>query len=218
MIDRMDQAIGRVVAKFKEIGRWENTLLLFLSDNGGCAETPDTTPDIPPGPVEGYRALGPPWANASNTPYRKYKSSDYEGGNCTPFIAHWPAVIKPGQITDQVAHLIDVMPTFMEIGNATYPDQIEGRNLKKPVGKSLLPIFKGNKRKPHDVLYWQFGKAKAVRKGEFKLVKFGDADWELYDLVKDRTELNNIAEKHPEKVREMVVLWEKWWTNSRSKK
>lgn len=216
MIDRMDQAIGKVVAKFKEIGRWENTLLLFLSDNGGCSETPDTTPNIPPGPVEGYRALGPPWANASNTPYRKYKSSDYEGGNCTPFIAHWPGVIKPGQITDQVAHLIDIMPTFMEMADATYPDEIDGRNLKKPVGKSLIPIFEGKKRKPHDVLYWQFGKAKAVRRGDFKLVKFGDAPWELYDLAKDRTELNNIAKKHPEEVREMTQLWEKWWDDSRS--
>ncbi|HIJ52143.1 MAG TPA: sulfatase-like hydrolase/transferase [Planctomycetes bacterium] len=87
MIERMDYGIGRVFAKLKEIGRWQNTLVLFLSDNGGCAETPDTTPNIPPGPVEGYRALGPAWANASNTPYRKYKSTDYEGGNCTPFIA-----------------------------------------------------------------------------------------------------------------------------------
>jgi len=84
MIDRMDQAIGRVFAKLKQIGRWDNTLVLFLSDNGGCPETPDTTPEIPPGPVEGYRTVGPAWANASNTPYRKYKSTDYEGGNCTP--------------------------------------------------------------------------------------------------------------------------------------
>ncbi|MBN2271067.1 MAG: arylsulfatase [Sedimentisphaerales bacterium] len=217
MIDRMDRAIGRVIAKLKEIGRWQNTLTLFLSDNGGCAETPDTTPDIPPGPVESYRAVGPTWANASNTPYRKYKSSDYEGGNHTPFIAYWPAVIKPGQITDQVAHLIDIMPTFMEIAGADYPDEIDGKKLKKPVGKSLLPVFRGEKRKPHDVLYWQFGQAKAVRKGDLKLVKFGDAPWELYDLVQDRTEMNNIAAKHPDKVRVLTGLWEQWWENSRSK-
>ena len=211
MISRLDRAIGRVVAKLKEIGRWQNTLTLFLSDNGGCSETPDTTPDIPPGPVESYRALGPPWANASNTPYRKYKSSDYEGGNHTPFIAHWPAVIKPGQITDQVGHIIDILPTFREIADETYPDQIEGRKLKKPVGQSLLPIFNGDAGKPHDVLYWQFGQAKAVRKGDWKLVKFGDADWELYDLAADRTELDNLAEKHPDKVRAMAQLWQQWW-------
>ena len=217
MIDRMDRAIGRVFTKLKQIDRWRNTLVLFLSDNGGCPETPDTTPNIPPGPVEGYRALGPPWANASNTPYRKYKSTDYEGGNCTPFIAHWPGVIKPGQITDQVGHIIDVLPTFMDIAGATYPAQLQGRKLKKPVGKSLFPIFKGKTRKGHDILYWQFGNAKAVRQADLKLVKYGKADWELYDLEKDRTELNNIAPKHPEKVRQMARLWEKWWEDSRAK-
>jgi len=105
----------------------------------------------------------------------------------------------------------------MEITGANYPDEIEGRNLKKPVGRSLVPIFKGKKRKPHDALYWQYGKAKAVRKGDFKLVKFGDADWELYDLAADRTELNNLAAKHPDKVRTMTRLWEEWWETSRSK-
>ncbi|MHC4734618.1 MAG: sulfatase/phosphatase domain-containing protein [Planctomycetota bacterium] len=202
MIERMDYGIG-----------WENTLVLFLSDNGGCAETPDTTPNIPPGPLEGYRALGPAWANASNTPYRKYKSTDYEGGNCTPFIAHWPAVIKPGQITDQVGHIIDILPTFMDITGADCPDQIDGRKLKRPIGKSLLPIFKGKKRKPHDVLYWQFGKGKAIRIGNFKLVKYGSSDWELYDMAKDRTELNNLTARFPEKAKEMSQMWEKWRAN-----
>ena len=212
MIDRMDQAIGRVLAKVKEIGKWENTLVLFLSDNGGCAETPDRTPDIPPGPVEGYRALGPAWANASNTPYRKYKSSDYEGGNCTPFIAYWPGVIKPGSITDQVGHIIDILPTFMDITGATYPEWINDRKTKPPAGQSLLPIFQGKQRRGHEVLYWQFGGAKAVRMGDWKLVRYGKADWELYNLEQDRTELNNLAVKHSERVRRMAALWEKWWT------
>jgi len=128
MVDRMDQGIGKVLAKIKALGKWEDTLVLFLADNGGCPETPDTTPNIPPGPVEGYRALGPAWANASNAPYRKYKSTDYEGGACTPFIASWPGVIKPGTMTDQVGHIIDVVPTFMEVTGAAYPDQINGKN------------------------------------------------------------------------------------------
>jgi arylsulfatase len=213
MIERVDYGIGRVFAKLKEIGRWQNTLVLFLSDNGGCAETPDTTPNIPPGPVEGYRALGPAWANASNTPYRKYKSTDYEGGNCTPFIVHWPAVIKPGQITNQVGHIIDVLPTFMEIAGAGYPDQIDGKKLKRPVGKSLLPIFKGKKRKGHEVLYWQFGKGKAIRIGDFKLVKYGNSDWELYDMANDRTELKNLASRYPERAKKMSQMWEKWRAN-----
>ena len=212
MIDRMDQAIGRVFAKVKEIGKWENTLVLFLSDNGGCAETPDKTPDIPPGPVEGYRALGPAWANASNTPYRKYKSTDYEGGNCTPFIAYWPGVIESGTMTDQVGHIIDMAPTFMDVAGASYPNRINGRKTKAFAGKSLLPIFQGKQRHGHDALYWQFGQAKAVRMGDWKLVRFGKADWELYNLEKDRTELNNLANKYPGKVQHMAALWEKWWT------
>jgi len=213
MVDRMDQGIGRVLAKVKEIGKWENTLVLFLADNGGCPETPDTTPDIPPGPVESYRALGPAWANASNTPYRKYKSTDYEGGACTPFIASWPGVIKPGTLTDQVGHIIDILPTFMEISGAVYPDQIDGRKLKPLAGKSLLPILRGEKRQGHDVLFWQFSRAKAVRTGKWKLVRYGEADWELYDLEKDRTELNNLAGQYAQKVKTMSAMWEDWWTN-----
>jgi len=211
MVDRMDQGIGKVLAKIKALGKWKNTLVLFLSDNGGCPETPDTTPDIPPGPVEGYRALGPPWANASNAPYRKYKSTDYEGGACTPFIASWPGVIKSGTITDQVGHIIDVLPTFIEMTGSVYPDQINGRKLKPLAGKSMLPIFRGEQRQGHDVLYWQFSRAKAIRTGKWKLVRYGQADWELYDLEKDRTELNNLAAQYPQKVKQMTSLWEDWW-------
>jgi len=217
MVDRMDQGIGRVFAKIKELGKWENTLILFHADNGGCPETPDTTPDIPPGPVAGYRALGPPWANASNSPYRKYKSTDYEGGACTPFIASWPGVIKPGTITSQVGHIIDILPTFMEMAGTVYPKQLNGRTLKIPVGKSLLPIFEGKQRKGHDVLFWQFSKAKAIRTGKWKLVRLGQADWELYDLEKDRTELNNLALQYPQKVKQMAAMWEDWWEKCKSK-
>ncbi len=211
MIDRMDQAIGRVFEKVRQLGKWDNTLIMFLADNGGCAETPNTTPDIPPGPVESYRSLGPAWANASNTPYRKYKSSDYEGGACTPFIAHWPGVIKPGTFTDQFGHIIDIVPTLMEITGATYPSQLNGRKLKTVAGKSLLPIFQGKKREPHDAVFFQFGAAKAVRTGKWKLVKFGKSDWELYDLDADRTELNDLAAQKPERVKEMEAMWQKWW-------
>jgi len=215
MVDRMDQALGRVFDKVRQIGKWDNTLVLFLADNGGCPETPDRTPDIPPGPVEGYRCLGPAWANASNSPYRKFKSTDYEGGNCTPFIAYWSGVIKPGAKTNQVAHIIDIMPTFMELAGASYPERIDGRKTKPIAGKSLLPIFQGKQRRAHDVLYWQFGKAKAVRTGKWKLVSLGNSGWELYDLEKDRTELHNLASQHPEKVEQMTTLWDTWWKNCR---
>jgi arylsulfatase len=204
-----------VFDKVRQIGKWRNTLVLFLADNGGCPETPDRTPNIPPGPVEGYRCLGPAWANASNSPYRKFKSTDYEGGNCTPFIAYWPGVIEPGTKTDQVGHIIDIMPTFMELAGAAYPERINGRKTKPIAGKSLLPIFQGKQRRAHDVLYWQFGKAKAVRAGKWKLVSLGKSGWELYDLEKDRTELHNLASQHPERVTQMAALWDTWWKSCR---
>ena len=211
MVDRMDQAIGKVFAKVKELGQWDNTLVLFLADNGGCAEDVNRTPNIPPGPVEGYRTLGAAWANASNTPYRKYKSTDYEGGNCTPFIAHWPNVISPGTMTDQVGHIIDILPTFMDVAGATCPEEFHGRKIKPIAGKSLLPVFQGRERRPHEFLFWQYGKAKAVRQGKWKLVRFGKADWELYDLEADRTELNNLANKHGDRVDRMARAWDSWW-------
>ena len=137
MIDRVDQNLGRLFAKVKELGEWDNTLIMFLTDNGACSEQPNTTPDIPPGSVESYRTVSVGWANASNTPYRKFKSTDYEGGIRTPFIAHWPGVIKPG-MTNQVGHIIDVSATFRDITGAKYPKQIQGKKTKPPPGKSLL--------------------------------------------------------------------------------
>ena len=121
MIDRVDQNLGRVFKKVRELGEWDNTLILFLTDNGACPEQPNTTPDIPPGPVESYRTVSVGWANASNTPYRKFKSTDYEGGTRTPFIAYWPGVIAPG-LTQQVGHIIDIGGVD-EIGQAEFARQ-----------------------------------------------------------------------------------------------
>ena len=209
MIDRVDQNLGRVFKKVKELGEWENTLVMFLADNGACPEQPNTTPNIPPGPVESYRTISVGWANASNTPYRKFKSTDYEGGTRTPFIAHWPAVIQPG-MTDQVGHIIDLNPTFMDITGANYPCEINGKKTKRPVGKSLLPVLKGKEREPHQELYWRFGRAKAVRQGDMKAVRQGNAPWELYDLSKDPTETENLAKVLPEKMAELSGLWMSW--------
>ena len=206
MIDRVDQNLGRLFAKVKELGEWDNTLIMFLTDNGACPEQPNTTPNVPPGPVESYRTVSIGWANASNTPYRKFKSTDYEGGIRTPFIAHWPGVIKPG-MTNQVGHIIDVSATFRDITGAKYPKKILGNKTKSPLGKSLLPVFKGEEREPHKEIYWHFSRANAVRQGDLKVVRAGKA-WELYDLKADPTETNNLAKESPEKTTELAKMWE----------
>ncbi len=212
MIDRVDQNLGRLFEKVKALGKWNNTLILFLADNGGCREQPNTTPSIAAGPVESYRTISVGWANASNTPYRKFKSTDYEGGACTPFIAHWPGVIEPG-ISRQVGHIIDISPTFMDITGATYPAKVDGRDTKRVAGKTLLPVLKGEKREGHSEIYWQFGSAKAVRQGDWKLVRQGPKAWELYNMKTDKTELHDVSLEYPEKTAEMTLLWERWFAS-----
>ena len=209
MIDRVDQNLGRLFAKVKELKKWDNTLILFLTDNGACPEQPNTTPNIPPGPVESYRTVSVGWANASNTPYRRFKSTDYEGGTRTPFIVHWPGVIKPG-MTDQVGHIIDISATFRDITGAKYPKAINGNKTKDPVGKSLLPIFHGKTRESHKEIYWHFGSANAIRQGDLKAVRQGRSSWELYDLKADPSEVNNLAKVNPEKTKELGKMWESW--------
>lgn len=216
MIDRVDQNLGRLFAKLKELGEWDNTLIMFFSDNGACSEQPNTTPDIPPGPVESYRTVSKEWANASNTPYRKFKSSDFEGGIRTSFIAHWPKTIKPGQITDQFGHLVDISATFCDITGATYPAEINAKKTKAPVGISLLPIFQGKEREGHKEIYFRFGGANAVRQGDLKAVRAGKV-WELYDLKKDPTEMHNLADEMPDKAKELAAKWEAWKKESEEK-
>lgn len=216
MIDRVDQNLGRLFATVRQLGEWDNTLILFLTDNGACPEQPNTTPDIPPGPVESYRTVSVGWANASNTPYRKFKSTDFEGGTRTPFIAHWPGVIEPG-MTGQVGHIIDISATFMDITGARYPAEINGQKTKPPVGKSLLPVFEGRQREPHREIYWHFNKANAVRQGNLKAVRHGKSPWELYDLQADPTEMNNLASQLPDKAAELAGMWEAWQKQCKSK-
>jgi len=210
MVDRMDQNIGRLLQKVAEMGEWDNTVIMFLSDNGACAEIAEFTPDIPPGPVESYRSLNLPWANATNTPFRKFKNHDFEGGICTPFIVHYPDMIKSPFITDQPGHLIDIMATCIELTGANYPVTFNGHKVLEMEGESLLPIFKGNQRIGHNIICWQWANSVCIRKGKWKCVGYINADWELYDLDLDRTELNDLSALYPEIVRELDSLYNQW--------
>jgi len=215
MIERMDWNVGRVLEKIRQLGVEDNTLVLFLSDNGGCAESANYTPNIPPGPVESYRSVGAPWANASNTPFRKYKVWDHEGGISTPLIAYWPKVIKArGAITHQIGHIIDIMPTLVDIAGAEYPSSYGSHEVLPTEGHSLLPIFQGKKRQEPEALFWQIQRgrlSRAVRAGRWKLVTTDPKKpWELYDMYADRTETTNLAEKYPDTVKKLARLYQAW--------
>ena len=236
MVDRVDQNIGRILAKIHELGVEENTLVLFLSDNGASDENRSSTPGIPPGPVESYRTVDLPWANLSNTPFRKFKRWNHEGGIATPLIAYWPRVIKNGgAITHQIGHLIDVMATCVDIAGTEYPASYNGHKVLPLEGKSLLPIFRGEQREGHEALYWnQQGLWRAVRMGKWKLVSpdywidynpwhpGSEAKsernvqpdpktlWELYDMEADRTEVDDIADMYPDRVKQMTEMYDAW--------
>ena len=223
MVECMDRGIGRVMDKIRELGKEENTLVLFLSDNGGCGEHFDNSPDKDPGSVDTYTTVDAPWANASNTPFRKYKVFDHEGGISTPLIAYWPQVVKPGTITHQIGHIIDFLPTFADLAGTKYPSQYNGQPVLPPDGKSLVPVLQGEKRVEHEVLYWELRGCRAVRKGRWKAVSQGPArwhhghaipsgreGWELYNIESDRCELQDVAATHPDIVKELDTLWHKW--------
>jgi arylsulfatase A-like enzyme len=156
-------------------------------------------------------SYGLPWANASNTPFRRYKHWVHEGGIATPFIAYWPAGIKkPNVTTRQVGHIVDVMATCLDVAGAGYPRNFKGGDITPLEGKSLLPILRGETRPGHEALFWEHEGNRAVRQGKWKLVSRHPGGWELYDMQTDRTELNDLAQKHPDKVKELVALHGAW--------
>lgn len=212
-VDRMDQGIGRILDQLHQSGAGDNTLILFLADNGGCAEEIDRgRPGVPPGPADSFLSYGLPWANASNTPFRLFKHFIHEGGIASPLIAWWPGVVQPGSLTHEPAHVIDLMATCLDVSGAEYPAAVAGRPIVPLEGKSLVPIFKFGTRPGHEVLFWEHEGNRAVRQGSWKLVSRFPSDWELYDLHSDRTELNNLAAIHRDKVKELQTLYEAWAT------
>lgn len=237
-IDRMDQGIGRILKALEETGRLDNTLIIFLSDNGACAEDiPDNVtveelvndlmiarshtrkgeevifgniPDIMPGPENTYQSYGTAWANLSNTPFRLYKHWTHEGGVSTPLIMHWPSGIKkPGEIRHSPGQLPDIMATIIDITQAEYPKEYQGNAILPLEGRSLMPLFTADNLEPRP-LFWEHEGNAAVRFGKWKLVREYPGPWELYDMEQDRTETHNIAAEHPDLVNQLSAQYDGW--------
>ena len=226
-VHRMDWNIGRVVDYLEQAGKLENTVILFLSDNGACAEpyndlgggTMDAINDPyaggagGPAHPESGSSYGTGWANASNTPFRRYKAQVYEGGIATPLVVHWPDGLKtkPGSLTPARGYLTDIMPTFLELARADYPTQYNGHKVKPLYSESLVPVLQGTGRADPEWMFWEHYNDRAVRKGDWKAVgNIKRDEWELYNLATDRTESINLADEYPERVKDMAAKWEEW--------
>lgn len=222
MIDRLDQNLARLLGELAKDDLDDNLLVIFMSDNGGSpyARTDQIMLDkgTLPGDAGSNWEIGMGWANVSNTPFRLYKRNQHEGGISTPFIAWWPGRIsEPNSITDQPAHIIDLMPTFLELAGGSYADAGKGKQLSALPGKSLLPIFQGKTREPHSELYFQLFDHRAIRNGDWKLTAVDNKAWELYNLTEDRSETIDLTEQHPEKVKALSTQWENWWLEAYGK-
>lgn len=222
MIDCLDQGVGRLLAALEKTGQADNTLVMFLSDNGGCASYPPygnrevdaahaAYNQSPVGGKDTYDFCAPGWGWAQCAPFRRFKVWTYEGGISTPFIARWPRVIQAGTQTDQVGHVVDFMPTLLELSGADYPATRSGKPVPATEGKSLLPIFRGQHRPGHDHVCWHLFGNRAIRKGDWKLVwGVTGKRWELYNMKTDRTETTDLSGQFPDRVAEMKQLWRDW--------
>ena len=216
MIDRIDQNIGKLLKKLKETGKLDNTLILFASDNGSCAENYEKKIGTKNGKGEMgtlayWASVGQDWANVNNTPYRFFKNDSYEGGICTPFIAWWPKTIQQkGSVNNQLLHFVDIMATFKDLTGATYPTNFRNQEIVPMQGESFLPALKGQTLKERQKpIFWQWAKGKAIRVGNWKAV-YIKGFWSLYDMKTDRNETADLKEKYPEKFQELVKLYDEW--------
>lgn len=234
MIDRMDQGIGRMIKALRETGQLDNTLILFLSDNGASPENctaygpgfdrPSETRDgkkiaynlkkqILPGSQTSYASIGQRWANVANTPYQSWKAESYEGGVHTPLVAFWPKGIraKKGSFSTQLGHVMDFMSTFIELAGATYPKTYKGHAITPSTGISLVPSFQGKVVAGHESLFNEHFGARYARSGNWKLVAGSrDSTWSLFNLATDKSETQDVAAQHPDKVQQLDNLWRQW--------
>lgn len=212
MIDRLDQNVGKLLAKLEEIGKDKNTLILFVSDNGASAEMVNLADDYGEiGTMTRWSSLGKNWANVGNTPFRYFKNNSYEGGINTPLIAWWPEKIEAKTFSSFPGHFVDMMATLVDIADAEYPTEFNKQEITPMQGQSLLPAFKGEKVERQNPIFWEWRRGQAVYHNGFKIVKEGlDKPFELYNLKNDPTEMENLADKNPEKVDKMVNLFLEW--------
>lgn len=229
MVDHLDQGIGRVLATLDETGLAGNTVVVFLSDNGGNAHFPAAkvvinvrqeqresvvrfNKGIPVGDGRGFEFAAPSWGWAQNTPFRRHKYWTYEGGICTPMIVRWPGVVAPGGVTKEPGHVVDFMPTLIELAGAGESPGARPRVPSTREGESLLPILRGGTARPRATpLGWELYGSRALRDGPWKLVwDAGEKVWELYDLASDRTEIHDVASHHPARVAAMAAEWLNW--------
>jgi len=226
-VDCLDQNVGKLIDFLKKNNLFDNTLILFLSDNGACAE-PEEQPlggdwkDGKGGPVgaqDSFESYGRCWAEVSNTPFRLWKQKVHEGGISTPLIASWPAGISvPGTVNRQPGHLMDIMATCLDVSGGTYPAEYNGQKIQPLEGISFAPVFRGSERKEHEEIAWEHFANRGIRCGRWKLVsqtydKWTHAKpglWELYDMKTDRTEMSNLAAVMPEKTKQLAAQYDKW--------
>ena len=215
MVSRMDYEIGRVVDQIRAMDSLDNTLILFLSDNGASAEMmvrgDGHDPNAEPGSGKTFLSIGPGWSTMCNTPFRRHKTWVHEGGISTPLVVHWPKGIKArGELRTTAAHIVDLVPTILEAAGGSQFKLWEGKPVPLPPGKSLLPIFAKNRPALHDSIWWLHEDNRALRVGNWKIVAAGkQSPWELYDVTTDRSESHNLAAQKPDKVRELAGIWTK---------
>ena len=218
MIEAIDISVGRLVAGLEARKLLDDTLILFLSDNGGNAESgPDGRFNgDPPGGPNSNLYLGMNWAAVTNTPFRRFKHFIHEGGIATPLIAHWPRGIRRrGEIDHHAGHLVDVMPTILDVTGTRYRREFRGRTVQPLEGVSLRPTFTGRPVHRREPLFWEHEGNRGIRSGRWKLVSRHPDGWELYDMVADRVERNDVAADHPTLVRRMAAQWTAWATRAR---
>jgi arylsulfatase len=221
MVDRIDQEVGRVLNQIRAMQAWENTLILFLSDNGASAEImirdEGHDPQAPPGSAASYLCLGPGFSSACNTPFRRHKTWVHEGGISTPLIVHWPnGIAARGELRHAPGHVIDIVPTVLDVTGIDKPKTWDGEEIPAAPGISLLPDFsRDNATSPRE-LWWLHEGNRALREGDWKIVAARGDPWELYDLSRDRAESNNLAAQHPEKVQQMAHRWEEMFNDDKT--